>query len=58
MIVDSTRVVIGGVDTHLDEHVAADVDGVGSAYPGYPNSQRTGAFRRDGQTISGPYSTR
>ncbi len=29
VIVDSTRVVIGGVDTHLDEHVAAVVDGVG-----------------------------
>jgi transposase len=28
-IVDSTRVVVGGVDTHLDEHVAAVVDGVG-----------------------------
>ena len=28
-IVDSTRPVIGGVDTHLDEHVAAVVDGVG-----------------------------
>ena len=28
-IVDSTRVVVGGVDTHLDEHVAAVVDSVG-----------------------------
>ncbi len=28
-IVDSTRVVVGGVDTHLDEHVAAVVDRVG-----------------------------
>jgi transposase len=28
-IVDSTRLVVGGVDTHLDEHVAAVVDGVG-----------------------------
>ena len=28
-IVGSTRVVIGGVDTHLDEHVAAVVDSVG-----------------------------
>ena len=29
VIVDSARVVVGGVDTHLDEHVAAVVDGVG-----------------------------
>ena len=28
-IVESTRVVVGGVDTHLDEHVAAVVDSVG-----------------------------
>lgn len=28
-IVESPRVVVGGVDTHLDEHVAAVVDGVG-----------------------------
>jgi transposase len=28
-IVGSTRVVVGGVDTHLDEHVAAVVDSVG-----------------------------
>src|SRR3954447_1269285 len=29
VIVDSTRLVVGGVDTHLDEHVAAVVDSVG-----------------------------
>ena len=29
VIVDSPRVVVGGVDTHLDEHVAAVVDSVG-----------------------------
>jgi transposase len=28
-IVDLPRLVVGGVDTHLDEHVAAVVDGVG-----------------------------
>src|SRR6266487_2319643 len=28
-IVESTRAVIGGVDTHLDVHVAAAVDAVG-----------------------------
>jgi transposase len=28
-IVDSSRLVVGGVDTHLDEHVAAVVDAVG-----------------------------
>jgi transposase len=28
-IVESTRAVIGGVDTHLDMHVAAAVDAVG-----------------------------
>ena len=28
-IVDSTRPVVGGVDTHLDEHVAAVIDQVG-----------------------------
>jgi hypothetical protein len=28
-IVDSARSVVGGVDTHLDEHVAAVVDAVG-----------------------------
>ena len=28
-IVDSTRLVVGGVDTHLDQHVAAVVDVVG-----------------------------
>jgi transposase len=28
-IVDSPRLVVGGVDTHLDEHVAAVVDAVG-----------------------------
>ena len=31
-IVESTRGVIGGVDTHLDVHVAAAVDAVGGCW--------------------------
>ena len=45
-ILSSTRLVTGGVDTHLDQHVAAVVDAVGSderrAFRGHLTLARVG----------------
>lgn len=44
MTIVEARVVIGGVDTHLDTHVAAALDNIGACWASSPSPPRRRAM--------------